>query len=176
MKNKVIVAETLVVAAVLIVTLLLGWFASGAILGNTALDIQLHDTYFVFKFSWEDLVLLPFLIFMMLMYSIRGTIGRFKSQTQNVILLTSIFLFNVQLLFHYKIAAKLSSLPSGWTIYPPRSALPQHNLTSHPSPSPFRGILQILFYTQIFFLVLLVIIAVLTGKNWKTNTHEAKAQ
>jgi len=175
MKNKVIVAETLVVTTVLIVTLLLGWFIRGAILGNTALDIQLHDTYFVFKFSWEDLMLLPFLILIMLIYAIRGTINRFKSQIQNFILLTSTFLFNVQLLFYYKITTKLSSLHTGWTIYPPLSALPDHNLTTPSPPSPFRGILEILFYTQIFFFVLLVIIAVLTGKNWKTKNGTNKA-
>ena len=172
MKPKNIIIELLIVLAIAIASSLIVQFAFSVFLGNLSLDIKFHDTYFT---APQSLFLVPFVFLAMLVYAVKEALYRYKRTFQNLILLTSIFLFNVQLLFYYKIAAKLSILPSGWTIYPPLSALPQHNLTSHPSPSPFRGILEILFYTQIFFAVLLVIIAVLTGKNWKTKNGTNKA-
>jgi heme/copper-type cytochrome/quinol oxidase subunit 1 len=86
---------------------------------------------------------------------------------QNLILLTSVFLFNLQLLLCAKTLAPLASQVSGWTIYPPLSALPKQN----PDLSIFQSAFEILFYTQIFFLLVLVVVAILTGKNWKVKNE-----
>jgi heme/copper-type cytochrome/quinol oxidase subunit 1 len=172
MKNKVPVVEVLIVLAVLMVTLLLAFFVKGVIMGNTTLDIPLHNTYFVLKFSWQMFVLLPFLILISLIYAVRGTMDRFKNSRQNFILLISTFLLNVLLLWYFKLIGKITIHPSRWTVYPPLPGIKDNNA----QPSLFTHIEQILFISQIILMLLLVIIAVLTGKNWKTNNDHIKAQ
>jgi len=79
------------------------------------------------------------------------------------VLLVCLFLFNLELLDFLRLIAALRGQISGWTIYPPLSAPPKE----HPDLSVYEAMMPILFYSQIFFLMTLVIIAILTGKNWK---------
>jgi len=141
-----------------------------AALGNDTLDITLHDTYFVIKNTKEKVFVFPVLLLVTVVYLVKEAFYGYKRTFQNMVLLTSLFLINICLLLGVKFAAIILPHASGWTIYPPLSALPK---ALPPSPlihsSLFRDIWQILLLIQILFLLILVIIAVITGKNWNID-------
>ena len=180
MKPANLLKEVIIIAIVFILTWLLYFFSlnwlfgllAETLFGNSALDINMRDTYFIVYHSWLSAVLLPFLGFITIIYLVRTIINRFKNQLINLVLLISCSGLNILTLYHYEqIAWFVRSTSQGWTIYPPLSAL--GNKLPRPQPSPYLHTLHIIFIVQILLLLLLVIIAVLTGKNWKAtkNVH-----
>lgn len=164
-----------IVTVAFVIAIIFSVLLTGGLFGLSTFDINLRDTYFVAKFSWSILVLFPMSLLTLLIYAIRSGNNQFKNRLQNIILTSSIFLVIVSLLRIYKFAAFFELMipannNNGWTIYPPLSALPKvsHPAHSQPSHPITHGILIIL----IFFLLMLVICAMLTGKNWNTNKHE----
>lgn len=167
MKLKPFLIElAILIAAVLLVHLLVILF------GRTQFDINLHDTYVV---SSGAIISLPVFLLIFIVYIIKEAFYRYKRRLQNIILLIALFFINMEVSKFIGSLAKMSKTVSqfkGWTIYPPLSALPSHQPIVLPTqPDPFSHISEIFFYMQIFFLALLVILAIVTGKNWNTDKN-----
>jgi len=166
MKLKPFLIElAILIAAVLLVRLVVFF-------GRVQFDINLHDTYVV---SSAPIIGLPVFLLIFVIYIIKEAFYRYKRRLQNLILLIALFIINIELSKFIGSLAKMSKTVSqfkGWTVYPPLSALPSHQPTvTPPQLDPFSPISQIFFYMQIFFMALLVILAIVTGKNWNTNKN-----
>jgi hypothetical protein len=145
------------------------------IVGNTALDINLHDTYFVLNgtFLWAPTLASVFV--MTTIYLVIEAFYSYKRVVQNVILMTGIFLSDLGLLLLFRpvllIVTVVDQAP-GWTIYPPLSALPMHQ-PKHLHVSHFSDTVWLIFTcSQIIFIITLTIIALLTGRNWNRTSFE----
>ncbi|HEY8929980.1 MAG TPA: hypothetical protein VIM55_12355 [Mucilaginibacter sp.] len=158
----------LIVLISLVVLVCLWW----VIFNNRQPDFNLHDTYYV---SVGGMVMPPVLCFLIfIVYLVKEAFYRYQRRFQNIILLASLAGVNILLLFGANIARRLSKdiVPAGdgFTIYPPLSALPKAQPPAG-SPNLLDHYFEILLYTQIFFLVMLVIVAVVTGLNWKSTKN-----
>ena len=168
MKPKPIIIEVLIVASIFVIT----WFLFTHYVSNTALDIDMHDTYFVIQPA--PIILTAGLLLTTLVYLIKEGFRHYKRRFQNIILLIANFLLLVKLYPFTVFASTLSS--PGWTIYPPLSALPKNipliseKLYHHLFVLSL--IKQTLPFIVVLFMLILVITAVITGKNWHTQPHE----
>lgn len=175
MKWKPVLTELVMLLGIFILTTALSLLFSSMLFGYSTLDINLHDTYIVSKFSWWILTFPPFFVLLVLVYLIRAIAGRFTKRAVNIILVAGVFVNVLILLRVYKLALSIdrmtSSASGGLTIYPPLSALGHtpKQVNQTPLSEPFS---HIIFIILIIFLILLVISAVLTGKNWNANKHE----
>ncbi len=175
MKQKMGVSKTeIFIIAIILILLIILWFFSSILPGNRSFDIDWHGTYFIF---WGRVFVLPVLLSMTVVYLIREAFYGYKRRFQNLVLLTSLFMVNAILFFGvsflYNIASQTGSNSRGWIIYPPLSAMPRTLPDGAFLASPlFSNISNILLFIQIFFMLILVIIAVLTGKNWNVNKRE----
>ncbi|UOE50489.1 hypothetical protein MTO98_05300 [Mucilaginibacter sp. SMC90] len=174
MKPKQIVIELCVLLAIYVLAFFCWPFLSGTIYGSMTLDINMHDTYFVMSVSpFQLLVLGTFSIFTTLIYFIRAIVTRYKNKIVNIVLITSDFLLIIMLIRIYRIVLLLeqtldANAKSGWTIYPPLSALGNQSteITRHPHFDSF------MFIPITIFMLILVTSSIITGRNWKTSTHE----
>lgn len=143
-------------------------------LGRISSDISLHDTYFTTQPSWIYLTLFPFLLLTVLIYLLRAGITRFKKPVINIILIISNLLLVVTTLEIYQTVLLLEQIATpegnGWAIYPPLSAAGKKTVTDLPAQQPHFDIYILALI--IIFTLILAISSMLTGKNWKTNTHE----
>jgi heme/copper-type cytochrome/quinol oxidase subunit 1 len=163
MKPKPIIKEIILLVSVFLIIWLIAFCITGTIKLNREFSINLHDTYFVI--AWSRLIVVPYLFIVSVIYLVREAFFKYNRRLQNIMLLVTLLLIIVILLGIDSFISTLAPQTSGWTIYPPLSALPQQNV----QPAPLiTATLQILFYLQIFFILLLVIVAILTGKNWKS--------
>lgn len=168
MKPKTIIIEVLIVTSIFVIT----WLLFTHYVSNTALDIDMHDTYFVIQPT--PIILTASLLLTTLVYLIKEGFKHYKRRFQNIILLTANFLFLVKL-YPYTVFTSTLSAP-GWTVYPPLSALgknapPISNELYH-HLFVLMLIKQILPFVVVLFMLILVITAVITGKNWHTQPHE----
>ena len=111
------------------------------------------------------------LILLALIYLVKEAFYHYRRKFQNLILLTTVLFVNIYFLSITKFFAVWFSINCGGTVYPPLSALRDNKPPM--SSSSFADTLSILFFIQIFFVLLLVIIAFLTGKNWKFKQSES---
>ncbi len=176
MKWKPILTEIGILLGIFILALAFSLLFTSTLFGNAALDINMHDTYFVGKFSWWIVTFPPFFVLVLLIYLIRAIAGHFSNRMVNIALTAGMF-FNVLVLLRvYKsflvIENMIRSSASGSiTLYPPLSALKdvQKPIKHLQDSEPFS---HVIFIILIVFLVLLVVSAILTGKNWNINKHE----
>ncbi|SDE15550.1 hypothetical protein SAMN05216464_104158 [Mucilaginibacter pineti] len=168
MKPKTIIIEILIVAAIFVIT----WLLFTHYVSNTTLDIDMKDTYFVIQPA--PIILTAGLLIITLVYLIKEGFKRYKRRFQNIILLVANFLVLVKL-YPYTVFASTLSSP-GWTIYPPLSALgkniPPISEKLYHHLFVLMLIKQILPFIVVLFMLILVITAVITGKNWHTQPHE----
>lgn len=170
MKPKLIAKEI----GVLLSIFILSWFTIYKItasrnLFNPILDINFHDTYFVIH--GLSLAVPLFLIIITSLYLIREAFFLYRRRLQNLILLFSTFLLNLYLLRLIQFfSAFLATQTLGWSIYPPLSTLPK----AHPRPSQSENIFNVLTYIPIPFMLILVIVAILVGKNWKYGDEKTQ--
>jgi hypothetical protein len=170
MKWKPLITELITLIAILALILLVLLTAEFIIFRNThAVTIQMYTSYFIFL-PWQVFAP-PFTVLLATVYLFKEAFYGYKRKLQNFVILISLFLFIMLLQTFYEIAAQMALIPSGVTIYPPLSAIPQ-SVQNHPGLLPFRNILLILFFIQIIFMILLVIVAILTGKNWNYQKNE----
>ena len=168
MNLKPFIKELLLLITIALAVILIFWFGSQIYPRNTSFEIALNDTYFIIA---GKLFILPvFLGLIMIIYIVKEAIYFFRRKFQNIVLLISTLLFNIYLLFFAKFFTVFFAVNGGRTVYPPLSALRDNN-----PPMSLSGVdrrLTILLFIQIFFLIILVIIAILTGKNWNINKRE----
>jgi len=163
MKPKPIIKEIILLVFVFLIIWLIAFCITGTIKLNREFSINLHDTYFVI--AWPRLIIVPYLFIVTIIYLVREAFFKYNRRLQNIILLVALLLIIVILLILNRFISNIAPETSGWTIYPPLSALPKQQAQAAPL---ITASLQILFYLQIFFILLLVIVAILTGKNWKS--------
>lgn len=166
MKPKAIIKEIILLLSVLLIVWLVAFRITGTAMLNRTLDINLHDTYFAI--AWSKLIILPYLLIISLVYLIREAFFKYRRRLPNVILLFDLLVIIIILLKLNELIMNIAPATSGWTIYPPLSALPGQNALPYPVSPLITTAAQILFYFQIFFILILVIVAILTGKNWKS--------
>jgi heme/copper-type cytochrome/quinol oxidase subunit 1 len=178
MKPKQLIIELIILTTLYLFVAFGIHFLLGTFLGNATLDISLHDTYLTIPFIWTGFTLFPFLQLTVFIYLVRTVIARFKKQPINIILIISNLSLIISTLNIYKMVLLLEQeatpTGNGWTIYPPLSALPKPQSAPLPSERPHFDHYVLIFI--IIFMLILVISSILTGKNWKTNTHEPTAQ
>ena len=169
MKLKPIITEVIILAPIYIATRLSGPFLTASWGGNSALDINLHDTYFVIDRSVINIPV--FLMLTTIIYLIKEGFYRYKRRLQNLILIIANFLF---LIVVYPFSVLLNMIPKpGWTIYPPLSALPKAEPPyEQKMENTLYAIKQGTLIVIIIFMLILVITAILIGKNWNSNKNE----
>jgi len=146
-------------------------------IGNDTLDVTLHDTYLVISHTKEKIFVFPILLLITGFYFIREAFYSYRRVFQNLVALICVFFINLILLFwvnfFHILTSKIDGHKGGWSIYPPLSALPK-TLPENPLPhsSLFHDIWQIVLFIQIIFLLLLIVIAVLTGKSLHIKQSE----
>ncbi|HWD90499.1 MAG TPA: hypothetical protein VG367_20375 [Mucilaginibacter sp.] len=167
MKPKTIIIEITILLVIALCTLLVMYYLTGLKhLNESVLEAEIHSSYFVFARStlWIPL----FLLIASLTYLLKEAFYRYKRRLPNLILLICLLLFNLELLSFLKFIASLHHF--GRTIYPPLSAIPKES----PDVSDYKEtVMQVLFFLQILFLILLVIVSILTGKNWNLKDDKA---
>jgi heme/copper-type cytochrome/quinol oxidase subunit 1 len=175
MKQKIGVSKTeIFIIAIILILLIILWFFNSILPGNRSFDIDWHGTYFIF---WGRVFVLPVLLLTAIIYLIKEAFCGYKRRFQNLVLLTSCFMVNVILIFGvsflYNVASQTGANNRGWIIYPPLSGMPATLPDgAFLASTLFSNISHILLFIQIFFLLILVIIAVITGKNWNVNKRE----
>lgn len=170
MKPKLIIKEVALLLAIFLILWIIAFCITGTVTLNRELDINLHDTYFVI--AWSKLIILPYLLIVALVYLIKEAFFKYQRRLPNIVLLSVLLIVIIILLKLIEFIINIAPATSGWTIYPPLSALPRQN-TPPTSPSPpITTALHILFYFQIFFISTLVIVAILVGKNWKFDNEK----
>ncbi|HEY9196941.1 MAG TPA: hypothetical protein VIM77_11770, partial [Mucilaginibacter sp.] len=97
MKWKPILTELGILLGVFTLATAFSLLFTSTLFGNATLDINLHDTYFVGKFSWWVFTFPPFSVLVVLVYFIRAIAGHFANRIVNAVLTAGIF-FNVLLL------------------------------------------------------------------------------
>jgi len=111
---------------------------------------------------WSSLVIPILSIVIALLYLIREAFFKYRRRLQNLILLFSTFFLNLYLFRFIQFAsAFIATQTLGWSIYPSLSALPK----AHPQPPQSENILNVLTYIPIPFMLILVIVGILVGKN-----------
>ena len=166
MKLKPIITEVIILIVIYIVTRLSLSFLSGS---WRTLDINLHDTYFVIE---QSAVIIPiFLAFTTIVYLTKEGLHRYKRNLQNLILVIANLLF---LIMVYPFSAFLDMMPKpGWTVYPPLPALPNEIGAAYgKEEGTLHFIKQATPIVVIIFMLILVITAILTGKNWNSTKNE----
>ena len=163
MKPKLIFKEASLLLFLFVIIWIIVFCLTGTLRLSHEFSINLHDTYFVI--AWSKLIILPYLLLVSIVYLIREAFFKYRRLVQNIILLSVLSITVIILLKLNEFIINIAPATSGWTIYPPLSALPKQSV----QPSPLiAATSQILFYFQILLIFILVIIAVLTGKNLKS--------
>jgi hypothetical protein len=169
--NRKITISKLELSIVLVVALLLILLSIDPVIfiNSSAFGIHFLNKPYLVVPSQKLIFLI--LILLSLIYIIKEAFYHYKRRFQNLILLVTVLFVNIYFLSITKFFAVFFSISCGRTVYPPLSAM--HDNRPPLSSSAFEGRLTNLFYIQIFFLVLLVIIAILTGKNWNSKQSES---
>jgi len=139
---------------------LIGHFVFGLTLSNSALDLHLHDTYFVVDSIY--FISLFFLLILFVVYSLRTFKNNFSIKFANWTMLLSGILLVFGLTLLTKILYQLSF--AGLTLYPPLSQLGPDKL-SELKPNPLFDLTEkFLEFLQILILIVLLFLTYKWGK------------
>ncbi|WP_183567250.1 hypothetical protein [Mucilaginibacter sp. SP1R1] len=169
MKPKSIIAELVTLIIIYIAIRLFVFLLTGTWRNNATIDIDLLDTYFVI--GQTSVVIPAFLMLTTIVYLLKEGFYHYKRKAQNLILIIANLLFLIAL---YPLSTLVNMIPKpAWTLYPPLSALPKAtSLSYNQNVRAFFFIKQITPGMIIIFMLILVISAILTGKNWNIHKHE----
>ena len=126
---------------------------------GSAIDIQLHDTYFV-VYSTQFAVVIGTMIFF-LIYLVRVLIMKFENIVANLILMVSTVFLILNLM---GIESMLSSMQDvgGWASFPSLDEVNSESIENN-----LDVLSNTLFYLQIFLLIFLAYCGFTTGRNYK---------
>lgn len=139
-------------------------FGKDGLKPDATLDINIHDTYFVFA-NFHFILLLTVLLFFGI-YLIRSLCRNFKNLTANLILLISTIILIIIINGFSAIVENIIQQSSGWTIYPPLSAgidLEQIEQEANLKNNSLNIISNLILIIQILLLVFLAYCGFKTG-------------
>ena len=129
--------------------------------GNSSIDINIHDTYFVLE-RWTVITLL-FCLSLSIIFVVRCFAFRFRRIPANVILLMAL----AGLVYIFWILSNLfSGLNSGWTVYPPLSSIPGEG---QPEREVFSQLPMAVDITLVLLNMGLMTVAYVTGLKMKNR-------
>lgn len=135
---------------------------------SDAVDVQLHDTYYVIGgFHW---VMTIFLLVATSVYLVKEAGTGFKRALPNVVL--ALLLMGLLFLLHdwHQLLYALQIHRGGWSGYPPLDALPQ---TEAPAPGPFAdGWHGILSGLELLIVLGLFLLGYRTGKRSQPENNQ----
>lgn len=155
---------TLVV--VLIVNLLI--FGIEGLKDSSQLDINVHDTYFVF--ANIHLVLLLSVSALFLIYLLRTIARNFKNIAANLVLMISTLLLITALLGVSSIVESLMEETTSWTVYPPLETGIDQTETEYVDTN-LHLLSRVLFYTQIALFLFFLFCGYKTRRNYKRSLN-----
>jgi hypothetical protein len=169
MKSKSIVSEACILGGLFILVLIVVHIMFGIpLLAPIKYEIALNDTYLVL--NWRILVLTPFLLTAVIVYLVKEAFYSFKRQLPNWIVLILNFLLVMQLIDHLE----FSSNP-GWRVDPPLLALartPNAYLSDSQNYTNFLMHIKVtLFAAAILFIITMIFISMMIGRNRTKNNH-----
>ena len=141
-------------------------FGFDGLKANAALDINIHDTYFVLQ-NFHFIILLGVLVFFGV-YLVRTLRSNFKNLTANLILMIATLLLILVLIGFDSILDAFIRQTTSWSIYPPLSA---GNVEQDfkPKETNLSALSSVLFFTKILLLISLAFCGFKTGQNYNWN-------
>ena len=160
--NKILrqtIAEILWLVVCIGLTILTGSLLFNWSFAEETIDIHLHDTMYVLN-CWQ--ILLPtFLLITFIVYFVKELLNNFRRNLPNVLL--GIVGFALVISITLLTSAISQALVSGWTIYPPLTALGEDNpVVGHDPATKF--ILNFLAIVQMVVLFFLLFVIYRWGK------------
>ncbi|HPF95933.1 MAG: hypothetical protein KDC51_09100 [Flavobacteriaceae bacterium] len=156
LKRELIWIAVGIVLLVMVIYLLTGTYNP---FGSSAVDINIHDTYFVTTSSQFSVFLISFIFFDI--YLIRALIARFKNKTINSLFLLFNSLMILTMAHLLSLWHSLSEF-GGRTVYPPLSNLDEADMEPN-----FFG--QFYFIPILFLIALIIVQTVFAIKIGKSN-------
>jgi hypothetical protein len=139
--------------------MILSMIAVGALSGwrYDTIEIQLHDTYFIYTIP--DLFILFLLNISFFVLLVRQWIRKFNNNAGNIMLLiiTGALLFNTS-----SIVALTKTLHVSWTVYPPLSAIPGPVVEDDGATNGFYWLAK---GYEVFQILVLIFTGIITGRN-----------
>ena len=123
---------------------------------TSPVEVQLHDTYFVF--GTRQVFVYIFLSTAFWTYLIRQAKNKFKRQTSNVVLLLVTGLLILITTLTYKM---IGMMDQEWTVYPPLSALPESEI---PKTSVMSIVKVWILWYEIFQITTLGLVGIMIGR------------
>lgn len=164
MRAKFLIIELTWILGVLLAIILLGILIFGEqVLFGDLVDIQLHDTYYVF--SYWTMIIPIYMVLALFIFFIKEGIHKFNRILPNLIL--SLFLTGTILLVALLIW-NISYLQGGWVMYPP--------LDTEPTPEPKINATVVSINTTLIAIELLLgvgllLLGIKSGKLIKRQKH-----
>lgn len=167
--KKRLITEIILLLATLSVALIIYTVSFGqAALFEETLDINVHDTYFVFlkyHIVWQTWFSIYFTVNLMRQFWLK-----FKNQVCNIMLILIALLLSLFLYVYIQLVSDAGAVlnDEGLTIYPPLSAIPQQ---SQRDLSGINFIINSLWTIEVVFWLIAILTMIMMYRNRKsTNT------
>ncbi|WP_462268101.1 hypothetical protein [Mucilaginibacter sp.] len=174
MKPKTLLVEF----SILVIVFAFYWyvlfrFTHSVQITHLRLEINLHDTYFIYPLSWK-LITIPYSFLVAIIYFIKEAFYAYRRILQNGIFAAANFIFVILIMIYPLFIMDLlfPAHKQGWTVYPPLSALPN----TYPDTADWilwgnisflPDLIRYCIYASMLSVVMLVVSSVAFGRSLK---------